>query len=161
MKSNVFFQWPDTEHLDYEESADQIRLLLDQPSIYVPIVPPIEAVFHSDDLSPINIQVETRKLNVRQAAGPAPYVDRPFVYRWRVAEDDSGRWVAGSAEIVYIEDLAALAEAASAEHEWVSIMCIEDFATLAGRDICKWCGARRVVRRGPDGHPMPPEVTES
>jgi hypothetical protein len=46
-----------------------------------------------------------RMLTRRKAAGPAPYVGRPFCYQWYVGEDDLGRMVAGRTTwLRYAED---------------------------------------------------------
>jgi hypothetical protein len=40
----------------------------------------------------------------REAQGLAPYVGRPFIYRWMVAVDELGRGVGGESRIVHIDD---------------------------------------------------------
>jgi hypothetical protein len=62
------------------------------------------AVFRTEgDIDPIILNpVTKRTLERRKCQGPAPYVGRPFAYRWDVLVDDLGRWIAGDLEIHYI-----------------------------------------------------------
>lgn len=45
--------------------------------------------------------LSTRTLTKRKARGLAPYVGRPFIYRWYFAADELGRAVAGDVQIIY------------------------------------------------------------
>lgn len=55
-----------------------------------------------DETAPIEPSRPPVVLTRRRAAGPAPYVGRPFVYTWDVATDPWGRAVASEARIQYI-----------------------------------------------------------
>lgn len=55
------------------------------------------------DPEPWNVAQDVITLTRRVCYGLAPYVGRPFVYRWNVAVDDLGRAVATDAHIVYRE----------------------------------------------------------
>lgn len=56
----------------------------------------------ADEVSPTTAAVPERiTLTRRTCAGGAPYVGRPFCYRWDAGVDDFGRCVAGEARIQY------------------------------------------------------------
>lgn len=82
--------------------ADQ-TWLLDWLATQEPyLVMDIPRPFRVSDLDESLILVRrTMMLRKRRAAGPAPYVGRPFRYVWTVATDDVGRSIAGDAERVY------------------------------------------------------------
>jgi hypothetical protein len=96
-----FAYWPDTEHPAYSgHSASLIRSMLTSTQ---------HAALEIFTTNP-EPEKRTDLLTIRKAAGPAPYVGKPFAYTWKVAVDSKDRWVAGSAEIVYLpEDPLALA----------------------------------------------------
>jgi hypothetical protein len=47
-------------------------------------------------------RLRTLRLTRQTAWGRAPYVGNPFVYTWKCASDQYGRWVAGERKIHYV-----------------------------------------------------------
>ena len=93
-------------HPFYRDRPNLIEWL-DSPRfdpLYVPLPRPIcYADFRDLDEQELIKPMELERLTLtkQKAAGPAPYVGEPFLYRWNVATDQYGRSVAGEAHIVY------------------------------------------------------------
>jgi hypothetical protein len=101
---------PGTCHPAYADKQEVILnwLANSQDSYYpllVPYMTPLRSWLNGRDdpangpVQPIGMNHHT--LRREKAAGPAPYVGRPFVYVWHIAVDELGRQVAGPAERVY------------------------------------------------------------
>lgn len=58
---------------------------------------------YTDDPDSEAVTIRQTILTRKRAAGPAPYVGRPFHYEWRYALDHVGRGIAGESRIVYDE----------------------------------------------------------
>jgi hypothetical protein len=70
--------------------------------IKFPILPPMR--IRDYDRAPDPVETPpTRTLTKRKAYGHAPYVGRPFVYRWWCAVDELGRGIAGESRIAHVE----------------------------------------------------------
>ena len=70
--------------------------------VYLPIPAPLYAIDAPDPDVTTVPEPRLRTLCRYKAAAPAPYVGRPFAYRWYVAVDELGRQITGPAEIVYL-----------------------------------------------------------
>lgn len=75
------------------------------PVIRIPVTRPLLAAFETDG-SPPTLGAGVVTMERRKAAGPAPYVGRPFHYRWWVGVDNLGRQIASDAWIAYLGGLA-------------------------------------------------------
>jgi hypothetical protein len=96
-----FVAWPDTEHPAYAREAPSIRRFIAEGRYTVAVAVPPKLSF-AEPLSPYEPELRIRHLDVKRAMAAAPYVGDPFVYAWKAAVDEVGRWVAGPAEIVYL-----------------------------------------------------------
>lgn len=56
---------------------------------------PLTASFLSEEPAPMSVSFGRHRLMKRECMGRAPYVGRPFHYRWRVGVDELGRAIAG------------------------------------------------------------------
>lgn len=61
-----------------------------------------------DRIHPTDLPARTRSMRRRACYGPAPYVGRPFAYRWDAMIDDLGRAVATPAWLEYTDGRRAL-----------------------------------------------------
>ncbi|MFI6304289.1 hypothetical protein ACIBCH_20660 [Amycolatopsis thailandensis] len=88
--------------LDWLEGRTE---LLDQDSVMVPFE---EAPWRFKPYVPnapiVPEKIRAHTLKKQRAQALAPYVGRPFIYRWNVAIDELGRMIAGEARIHYIDD---------------------------------------------------------
>lgn len=83
---------------------DDPRCGLPWDTILIPVLRPLRLLMSTDlDLYPTEPLNPALRITKRRAAGPAPYVGRPFVYAWNVSEDDYGRRCAGESRIVYTD----------------------------------------------------------
>lgn len=89
-------RWPNTEHTDLAESAEDVRKLMAagrrEIHLLEPTTQPAHMISPTDDIHPVVEPLPTVTLRVYRA----DWRD----YRWLVAEDTRGRWVAGLAEKV-------------------------------------------------------------
>lgn len=89
---------PNTAHPYFDHAAPFVRRLMDEGKHVVLLPGPIKPLYHyliDLEPDPTSIQDTRVVLDVRRVSEPAPYVGDPFDYRWRVAVDRHGRWVAG------------------------------------------------------------------
>jgi len=94
-------------HPAYRRHTDLLAWLDDPkgyPAVQVPFLEPprVTADDPADPIKDTKIRVHT--LTKQRAQGLAPYVGRPFIYRWTVATDQVGRSIAGESRIEYIDD---------------------------------------------------------
>lgn len=91
---------PNTAHPSLERHAEFVRQLMDRGEYRVLLAaprPPLHRMLTIDPAAPIELDDrDPTVLDVRRAAGAAPWVGDPFVWEWRVAVDPkTNRWVAG------------------------------------------------------------------
>lgn len=76
-------------------------------TLRIPVLPSLTKRLLADlrgDPEPAGVPLpEEIVLTKHSAVGLAPYVGRPFIYKWRVATDHLGRAVAGDSWIVYTD----------------------------------------------------------
>lgn len=72
----------------------------DDQAIRLPVRRPIRFERYDPD-APVSASPKGVLLRKHLAAGPAPYVGRPFWYRWNVAVDEWGRTIAGEVRVTY------------------------------------------------------------
>jgi hypothetical protein len=76
-------------------------------TLRVPVLPSMRSLWRAalaGEPEPDPVPMPTTLTLTRyKAVGLAPYVGRPFVYRWYVARDELGREIAGESRIVYTE----------------------------------------------------------
>lgn len=89
---------PNTEHPSLADSAPSIRRTMQRDDCYqvnyVVRRRPRIMGFSDDLIEPPELPIRT--LQVRKAwTNKVPFVGEPFVYVWKVAVDDTNRWVAG------------------------------------------------------------------
>jgi hypothetical protein len=82
-------------HPAYADDKQLLRAWLTDGKRDVLRLPVPERFRVTEDPSSLTIRVRT--FTKREAAAPAPYVGRPFRYRWWVGTDDLGRSVASDA----------------------------------------------------------------
>lgn len=70
----------------------------------VPILKPLRYEPYDPDAPIVPDEIRAHTLTKQKAQALAPYVGRPFIYRWYVAIDELGRMIAGEARIHYIDD---------------------------------------------------------
>lgn len=74
----------------------------DEPRVRVPV--PRRMRFEIfDPAAPVTADRYDVLLEKHKAWGAAPYVGRPFCYRWYTATDSLGRHIAGESRIVYMD----------------------------------------------------------
>lgn len=81
--------------------------------VRVPKPPPMRLMQPVHDYADLTAEVSAPQhftLTKQQAAWPAPYVGRPFVYAWHFARDELGRSIAGVSHIVYLPGYGITAE---------------------------------------------------
>lgn len=69
-----------------------------------PILTPMRWEPFDPDAPIVAEEIRAHTLTKHKAYATAPYVGRPFIYRWNVAIDELGRMIAGEARIHYIDD---------------------------------------------------------
>lgn len=86
--------------IDWLNDDPKCGLPLD--TIRLPVARSVHArMIMGDNPMEIEAPLPSIIMRKRRAAGPAPYVGRPFVYGWNIGEDDLGRCIAGESRIFY------------------------------------------------------------
>lgn len=99
------YSWPpapNTAHPWHEKHADTVRHYMTEGQWDVMVAPPRKPLHRllsqpMDAAPRFDDRPQPIRMEVRRAAGLAPYVGREFVYEWKVAVDPYNRWVAGDA----------------------------------------------------------------
>lgn len=90
---------PSTEHPWMERHAGFVRDWMTDDSHYnvmLPVQPPRHRFFAMGMDAPIEPAVNDKvRLDIHRTFDLAPYVGEPFVWMWKYAADQYGRWVAG------------------------------------------------------------------
>lgn len=99
---------PMTEHPRYAgEDAEKIRAYMTQSNHISWAYQVGEAFASEEGEGPLSSRIRFRMLEVKRCAGGAPFVGdpekRPAYYLWEVAFDGIGGWVAGPAELRWVE----------------------------------------------------------
>lgn len=92
-------------HPAYRDKTDLLDWL-DDPTQYPVVQVPLMGYprIRLADLPIVSGTIEVHTLTKQRAQGLAPYIGRPFIYRWTVATDQLGRSIAGESRIEYIDD---------------------------------------------------------
>lgn len=101
---------PNSASPRYQDHAEGIRYWFEAKRQHAVQVPKHPSIITPSD-APLSPYEHTDVLHVERVWARAPYVDRPFVYQWRVAVDEDGEWVSGSeVDLVYVVS----------EFDWIS-----------------------------------------
>lgn len=92
--------WPDTNSPEFDgPRGDSIRQLILENRNRIGITVMFPQV--SDDH---HLSFGRRTMNICSRWAMAPYVGDPFIYKWLVASDNEGRYIATPVEIQHFDD---------------------------------------------------------
>ena len=130
MNRREMWRPPDSASGQYADHADGVRMYMADGRSTVFVPKPARLTFLGESgLASFGPPWPDRwMLQVYPCTALAPYVDRPFIYRWLVAADDDDGYVSGPAEICYV----------IGEESWLA---------FAPRSVAPW-QADYSVRRG-------------